>query len=317
VSPQASKHNAPVLIALTRTKQNNNPQDKKKKNYNQAFLTMMEDDQSVEVENRAPDVEVPDEPATGETSQGTGMSVGVGKYKVHISDVQLPLIGTFFAAVVLLIAACVAAKGLKYYEYTIAVAAVAMVFSFLGLVLTFMEGDLNTKIAKYNNYFLLLWNFIGACFITFSSPFTSTGNGYFASWGLVIFSLMSVEISVESMKSAVSGMGSLLGLGASAIVVIIATASELGNDTFWKNETIYALTVACVTVIVIGALVATTEQVAAAAKVLVLALFALLWILLACFVTFRGPFLVTGNGYFGSWGGAIMSVFATMSARKD
>jgi hypothetical protein len=273
---------------------------------------MMDDDQSVEIEHKTPDVEVPDEEATGETAQG-GVSVGVGKYKVHVSDVQLPLVGIFVAGTVLLIAVCVGVKGVQFYEYTIAVAVVAMFFSFLGFFLTFME-DLNTKVGTYNNYFLLLWNFIGTCFITFSSPFTSTSNGYFAAWGLVIFSVMSIQISVESMKSAVIEMGSLLGLGVSAIVVIIATASELGDGTIYRNESIFALVVACMTVLVIGVFAAGK---AAAAKFWVLALFAILWICVACFVTFSGPFLITGNGYFGSWGGAVMSVFATMSALKD
>jgi hypothetical protein len=273
---------------------------------------MMDDDESVEIENKAPDVEVPDEPATGEAAKG-GVSVGVGKYKVHVSDVQLPLVGIFFAGTVLLIAVCVGAEGKKYYEYAMSVAAVTMVFSFLGLALTFKE-DLNTEVGVYNNYFLFLWNFVGACFITFSSPFTVTGNGYFAAWGLVIFSLMSIQLSVETMKSAVTGMGALLGLGASAIVVIIATATELGNETFWRTETIYALVVACLTVLVVGVFAA---EKAAAAKFWVLAVFAILWICLACFVTFKGPFLITGNGYFGSWGGAVTSVFATMSALKQ
>jgi hypothetical protein len=270
---------------------------------------MMEDDK-VEVKNQKADVEV-QEPATGHLSD-SGVHVGVGKYKVHVSDKQLPHVGVFFAATVLLIAACVSAQGLKYYKYSISVAAVAMFFSALGFGLTFND-ELNEQVGKFNSYFLVLWCFIGACILTFSSPFTSTDNGYFASWGTVIFSLMGVQISVGDIKDAVEGMGSLLGLGASSIVVIVAASTNL--DSYWKNETIYALTVACVTVIVVA--VFARDMVAPPLKFVVLAVFSLLWIVLACLVTFRGPFFITGNGYFGSWGGAITSVFAAMSALKE
>ena len=269
----------------------------------------MKDDEVAEEENQGAGVD--ETQAAGASSEG-GIHVGVGKFKVHVSDRQLPLVGIFFAGMVLLIAVCVSAQGFLYYSYGISVGVVAMFFSLLGFLLTFND-NLNDKFGKWNYIFLFIWCFVGACILTFSSPFTLTGNGYFASWGLVIFCLMGVGLSGESVLSSIVGLGSLLGLGASAIVVIIASAIEING--FWRNECIYALVVACLTVIVVAIYAA--ERGIPGTKFYVLLFFAILWIVLACLVTFRGPFLVTGNGYFGSWGGAVTSVFATMSALKE
>lgn len=272
---------------------------------------MMKDDEVAEVENTRGNVDATQEPATGASAQ-SGVDVGVGKFKIHVSDRQLPLVGVFFAGMVLLIAVCVSAQGVKYYSYGISVAVVAMFFSLLGFMLTF-DDNLNDKFAKWNYYFLLVWCFIGACILTFSSPFTVTSNGYFASWGLVIFCLMGVGLSGDSMTLSMVGLGSLLGLGVSAIIVIVASAFEV--DGFYRNESIYALVVACLTVIIVA--IFAPEKGIPGTKFYVLLFFSILWIVLACLVTFRGPFLVTGNGYFGSWGGAVTSVFATMSALKE
>jgi hypothetical protein len=275
---------------------------------------MMNDDNVVEVENTRGSVE----PARtdGASAQTSGaVNVGVGKFNVQVTERQLPLVGVFSAAMVLLIAVCVSAKGAKNYPYGISVAVVAMFFSLLGFMLLTLQDSISSdKFANWNYYFLSIWCSVGAFILTFSGPFTVTSNGYFASWALVIFSLMGVGLSGNSMKQSVVGLGPLLGLGVSAIIVIVASAYEV--DGFYGNESVYALVVACLTVIVVAVFFA-PDKVVPGIKFYFLLLFSILWIVLAFLVTFRGPFLVTGNGYFGSWGGAVTSVLATMSALKE
>lgn len=240
---------------------------------------------------------------------------GVSMGKVHISDAQVPMVLMFFCAIILLVAVLVPGKygNQRRWAYSVSVASVSMFFSLVGFCLTF-SSDLNEKIGKYNAYFLFVWNFVGACVLTFGGPFLTTSNGYFAAWGLVIASMLAVGVTGVEAKSVVGRMGALLGMGAASVVVIIAVIPEISG--FYRNESIYSLVVACCSILVVIVYQKLVEG-GGMVKFCVLALFAILWIVQACFVTFKGPFLTTSNGYFGSWGGAITSVVAAMAALKE
>jgi len=232
------------------------------------------------------------------------------------SEAKLPYVVGFVAAIVLLVALVSGdgQKDHKYYKYGVSVAAVAMFFSLVGWALAF-KGLVDSSIIKVNNVFLFVWNFVGACFLTFEGPFETTSNGYFASWFMVIASLMGLGVTANQVKDQDSGTGSLLGLFASSVIVITAIASKGFDEK--KGDLIYTIIVACLS-IVIALFLFRTEQAGEGQSIYtfpVLAFFALLWIVAASLVTFRGPFTETGNGYFGSWGGAVTSVFAAMAAR--
>jgi hypothetical protein len=233
----------------------------------------------------------------------------------------LPYAGVLFSGMVLVIALTTGPQYVedhKYYEYGVAVAAVAMIFAVIGWGLAHTnlgEG----KFSIYNNYFLFAWGFFGACFMTFGGPFEFTGNGYFGAWGIVFFAIMGLGVSVENFKDALGGMGAMMGLLACSLIVIVAISSEGFDES--KGELIYAIIVACITILVLAGLIMMEYGDGGEAhkvKLPILALFAILWIILACLLTFRGPlvFTVTGNGYFGSWGGAITSVCAAIAALK-
>ena len=96
--------------------------------------------------------------------------------KVTISDLQLPLVLMFATSTVLLISVTTWKFGIKWREYAISVRAVTMCLSFISLLLTIKE-ELYEKVGGYLNQLLFVWNFVGACFLTFSSPFITTGNG--------------------------------------------------------------------------------------------------------------------------------------------
>jgi hypothetical protein len=126
---------------------------------------------------------------------------------------------------------------------------------------------------------------------------------------------MGLGVSTDVMSAGVAGLGSLLGLGAAAVIVICAIPTHLGGE--FNAESLYALLVAGSTLAAVIGLYymeRTTGQLHHAAD-LILSAFAVMWVILACLVTFRGPFLTTGNGYFGSWAGAFVSVMAAAEAR--
>jgi hypothetical protein len=52
------------------------------------------------------------------------------------------------------------------------------------------------------------------------------------------------------------------------------------------------------------------------ASLLAFAILTVCWIIMASLVTFRGPFEVTGNGYFASWAGAATASVATFAAKE-
>lgn len=98
---------------------------------------------------------------------------------VHINQLRMPLVGMFVSATVLLISVLSwkqTANPIRWREYAISVPAVTMSFSFLFILMTCKESFYK-KNGKYANIVLFLWNFIGACLLTFIDPFTTTGNG--------------------------------------------------------------------------------------------------------------------------------------------
>lgn len=256
--------------------------------------------------------------AAGEEKGGT--DVGYGKVKVHIAERQMPMVGMMFSGIIFLISVCVLPKTAKYWAYGVALGSVTIAFALIGVLLA-IKKEINDKVGMWNCYFLFLWCFIGACIFTFSGParFQTTSNGYFSAWGMAVFSIMSLGVTANQMTGTVSGMGSLLGLFACSVIVLIASIDEVQvkGSTYW-NEAIFALVLSCATLCVAGGFWFKDRNKEEGGKdwikFFVLGFFAICWICEACFVTFRGPFVSTGNGYFGSWGGAVTSVFATMGA---
>lgn len=105
---------------------------------------------------------------------------GVSIVGIHISEMRLPLVGMFLSAAVLLVAVLVyKGPGLQkesYRNYAISVPSATMCMSFLLMLIT-CKKDFYTAYGKIPNQITFLWNFIGACLLTFSGPFETTGNG--------------------------------------------------------------------------------------------------------------------------------------------
>ena len=104
---------------------------------------------------------------------------GQKKKKKTINQLRMPLVGMFVSATILLVAVLSwkqKANPIRWREYAISVPAVTMAFSFLFILMTCSESFYK-KNGKYANIVLFLWNFVGACLLTFIDPFTKTGNG--------------------------------------------------------------------------------------------------------------------------------------------
>jgi len=243
-------------------------------------------------------------PAEAEAEGGeTSMDSGV-----------VPMIGVFCASTILLTAACVPTDRIPMYGYSISVAVVTM---FLSL---FVIGPSLPKLKNYIKYFLFLWCFVAACILTYEgAPFSITGNGYFSLWLMSIFSFLSLESKergINIVKDAAKKIGapSMVGLLFFSIVIMIDVIPHArgGNATNWQAEGVYALVVALCTIlmVIIFTLINCKSPKPLPFTFIILAIFAALWIVTAGITTFRGPFVMTGNGYFASWGAAICAVMA-------
>ncbi|OEU06208.1 hypothetical protein FRACYDRAFT_255694 [Fragilariopsis cylindrus CCMP1102] len=108
----------------------------------------------------------------------------------RINQMRLPLVGMLVSSVVLLVAV-VSWKGPPMWKsdvwrgYAIAYPCMTLVISLLG-VLKMCHKEFYLNNGKFIHVLLFLWNFVGACLLTFLNPFTKTGNGYFAAWGTVV-----------------------------------------------------------------------------------------------------------------------------------
>ena len=240
------------------------------------------------------------------TSKKGNKNITIGEYNVTVPEQKVPLLGVMASAIVLFVAVQVTGTTKTGKDYGIYGTILSVVAFITALVTVFLPNSC-AFVISLSNYFLFIWSFIGACFMTFENgPFTLSGNGYFSSWGCAVFSGMAACEKAESIMY-------LLRFLAASFVVMIAMIFEISDNVgVYKGEKIFALIVACATIL--GACILTFRQWWKGSRGCldphILCTFALLWIISASIVTFRGPFKVMGNGYFGSWAAVIFCVKA-------
>ena len=226
---------------------------------------------------------------------------GVAVAGVTLDAAQLPLFLVFVSSIVLLVATGAAYSWkfvTSYSGYALLISVISAVLSLFGLALTRASGDNDVygKTGGPLNVLIFSYGFLGACFLTFDGPFTTTSNGYFAAWAIVYGS--GLAIGMSGLSGGLKGLGSIMGLAASSLILIVAAVNPIRHD-YHRDEAVFALVLACVTFAFL--LVAARQNAGGQAGpvyFIVLALLAICWIVEASLVTFRGPFTDTGNGYF-------------------
>jgi hypothetical protein len=265
----------------------------------------------------------------GDEEQGIYLLSTTGLSK--ISDVQFPLILVAVSSMILLIAVITWEGPIKSREYCISIPSISLCLSLGGVFAMVFREDLYADYGgKYLAHFLMIWNFVGASYMTFNSPFITTGNGYFACWCCVATSAMAMGYTADAFKNTIQGLGSLMGLFGSSIVMIFALVEYIFGDNapeLTRHASIYALTISCLTIALILGIVYFNKkypfldendvQKVNMIKFIVMSVFAVLWLVLACLVTFHGPFVTTGNGYFSSWTGCVCISFTAFAAKKE
>jgi hypothetical protein len=112
---------------------------------------------------------------------------------------------------------------------------------------------------------------------------------------MVIFAVQHCGVTQDDVKREVSGASALTGLGVASLVVIAAISAEISNYARY-GPAIFALTLACLTVVLVGIIIymerKTEAGLDAVYQFYILCVFAIMWFVMACVVTFRGPFTV-------------------------
>eukprot|EP00980_Cylindrotheca_fusiformis_P008925 scaffold1901_cov126-Cylindrotheca_fusiformis.AAC.1 len=210
-------------------------------------------------------------------------------------------------------AAALPDEHIKYHGYSIAVGAIAILFSVVGLYLLQFASTLydqqllvipligSCTVGYTLCLTLFAWWIIAAGVLTFSGPFQVTGNGYFATWAGFFAAAMAVGLTTQRVKN----MNNFIRLAACSVVIICAVPSKLGG--LYDGEAIYAIVLAAFT-LALCIMAAQGMIMANHIMLYILMALALLWVVEAALVTFRGPFNQTGNGYFASWGAAFLCI---------
>lgn len=136
--------------------------------------------------------------------------------------------------------------------------------------------------------------------------------------GMVIFAGISADPPGNLTRGLLDHLNASLDLGAAAVVFMVALATEFDSGlNKYKGEATYAIVVAALTVAIVWALTVykykKPEEGFMGESILMIHV-AVAWIIASILVTFRGPFSVTGNGYFVAWLGSILAFRASASA---
>jgi len=159
--------------------------------------------------------------------------------------------------------------------------------------------------------FLLAWWTAGFIVATFDSPYVTTGHGFVGCWIAIVTAVMlfdtawNIDVASEVRKVPIELLGLTLG---SAVVLV---ASTLGKDLhdFWHWWAAIcsgtSLAVAIVLLVALSGKLGNRID----ARMETLSTFLLIWWMVgAGFMTFKAPFVVTSNGYFGAWIALVSSI---------
>jgi len=261
-------------------------------------------------------------------------AVSTGVAAALANETLAALWGQLVAGCVLILAVMGLPDVVEFWGYALSVGIVGAVIALLGAATlqnpTGAKPLIPTKkgpitLNRLLACFLFFWWGVGAGILTIRSPFTVTGNGYFAVWAGFACSVFGLGVSLASTKAAASsglegGLATHACLATCSIMIILVVAPNAAdNDAFYQRYTgqiVYAFIVGGITLVrvLISVYLHTHKKTFGVLVEKILTVTRLLkWVVLASWCTFDGPFATTGNGYFASWMGVLCSVLLLLS----
>ena len=167
---------------------------------------------------------------------------------------------------------------------------------------------------------LLLWWLLAATILTFEGPFVVTSNGYLSAWAALVLAAMLAAQLLEPVAAKLRSATSLSGrpkllfwltlCGGCVMLASIEHASGSSEGAWGVSVGVLTLVIAGAALLAppVAAKMDADPKIGKALSALLLAL----WIPGAGVLTFEGPFLATGNGFFGAWGGLFCALLLVL-----
>lgn len=211
--------------------------------------------------------------------------------------------------------------------YAVAVGCISVIMCLCYIACLKFKPGLIGRFTQYLSLFFVVWWGVGTVVMTFTHPFITTGNGYFACWGAVLLSIYYCQLAVAKLKvlgerisNAIAGnkQRKLLAL-VMILSYVVAFASlvlfDEHNSSTKKQTPQETWAFACG--ITAGALctIYLLIEIAKPGMLTDRSLKFLAWFLVpwwmfgAGVATFDQPFPTTGNGYFCAWGAFVSSCY--------
>lgn len=199
-----------------------------------------------------------------------------------IPEFQKGTTGTLIYAIIVAVFSLAACLGIQTGEY--------------------MKPGFLEKNEKMVSLALLLWWAVGAWVITFRGPFTVTSNGYFSAWGGLLFTFQwALHMDTREFTSLPYDRKLLFLLSLCGLIEVFSCIKPL-IDNYYTGQAAWGMTAGIITFLLCGFLFKGYVNVKFILLKVTAGVLFTMWATVAGLLTFGGPFELTGNGYFASWG---------------
>jgi hypothetical protein len=195
--------------------------------------------------------------------------------------------------------------------YSLSVAVISLGLCLIIQTGEFVQKGFLDKTEKGVSFFLFLWWGIGTGVITFSGPFTTTSNGYFSAWAGFFFATH-WAINMDSFRNKAEEMEKgrkIIGVSLVAGFVTLFGCISPITRNYYRGNAAWGLTAGILTVLSSLFLLQKYDDINLQMMKIYGAVMFIIWATVAGVLTFDGPFLGTGNGYFATWAGFLASIF--------